>query len=250
MPEMIEPPDARPQAGFNATMRHFWDQSRGSLSLRMIYVFLGFFLFLWLLDLFGIANRDSSCILLGLSYKGIFHYGRLHQFLTAPLVHAGIAHLLFNMLALWVIGPLIERSLGRKRYIVLLLLSTACSTLGPLLLDWGRGTTIMGCSGVTSGLFMGLLFYYPDHQIYFWFVVRMKVKYAVWIFLAVQLYILMSPEAPAAHSAPLFGAAAALAYLFRGRWLPKLTREIRGLAERWRRYRRAQARERSTPRQP
>ena len=69
------------------------------------------------------------------------HYWRLIGF---QFIHAGFAHLLFNMIGLYFFGPLVEQYLGGKRYLAFYLL---CGIFGALLyLILNLGGTIM--SGV------------------------------------------------------------------------------------------------------
>ena len=46
----------------------------------------------------------------------IFADGDLYRLLTSAFMHYGITHLLFNMYALYVVGPPLEVWLGRLRF--------------------------------------------------------------------------------------------------------------------------------------
>lgn len=55
-----------------------------------------------------------------------FHWWQIltHMFMHAPLGQGiGITHILFNMLTLWSFGPVLEQSLGQKKYLWLYFLS-------------------------------------------------------------------------------------------------------------------------------
>ena len=52
-----------------------------------------------------------------------FADGAYWQVLTSGFTHVAITHIVFNMLALWVIGPQLELALGRVRFLALYLLS-------------------------------------------------------------------------------------------------------------------------------
>ncbi|MBK5248752.1 MAG: rhomboid family intramembrane serine protease [Actinomycetales bacterium] len=81
-----------------------------------------------------------------------------YRMLTTAFLHAGFLHLAFNMYALWIVGPFLERLLGRWRYITLYLLSAFAGTVSVLLLaapqDWNVGT--VGASGAVFGLFAAI----------------------------------------------------------------------------------------------
>lgn len=78
--------------------------------------------------------------------------GQTYRLLTAAFLHAGVAHLLFNMLALFLLGPPIEEALGRSRFLVLYLLAA----LGGSVCSYLLGPTNMigvGASGAIFGIF-------------------------------------------------------------------------------------------------
>ena len=54
---------------------------------------------------------------------GVVAYDEYYRLLTSAFLHDGPTHILFNMWALWVIGPALERWLGRTRFIALYFLS-------------------------------------------------------------------------------------------------------------------------------
>ena len=60
----------------------------------------------------GVMRRAESISSLGLSRYSVFHCYWLHEFLTAPLTHGSVIHLMFNMLSLWILEPSVERLIG------------------------------------------------------------------------------------------------------------------------------------------
>ncbi len=78
--------------------------------------------------------------------------GEYYRLITSAFMHYGILHLLFNMWALYVIGPPLERWLGRLRFGALYGLSAlGGSVLVYLLAPIGAATA--GASGAVFGLF-------------------------------------------------------------------------------------------------
>lgn len=78
--------------------------------------------------------------------------GQWYRLLTAACLHAGLFHLLTNMLALLSIGPQLEAALGRTRFLALYVLSAlGGSTLSFLVSP--PGTLGVGASGAIFGLF-------------------------------------------------------------------------------------------------
>ena len=84
------------------------------------------------------------------------------RFLTAAFLHSPgqYLHIVFNMVALWFVGPTLENTLGRARYITLYLVSAIGGSVGSVLLATATGswaTTSVGASGAVFGLFGAIL---------------------------------------------------------------------------------------------
>ncbi|MDO5533851.1 MAG: rhomboid family intramembrane serine protease [Propionibacteriaceae bacterium] len=78
------------------------------------------------------------------------------QILTSAFTHVGLLHLGMNMLALWVLGPSIERVLGRARFLAVYGVSALVASAFILWLA-APTTTTLGASGAISGLMGALL---------------------------------------------------------------------------------------------
>lgn len=202
------------KSGVAAAFRHAWERSRGSLSLVIVGVCVAFFVLTAFLDRTGLVSRSQVFSFLGFSYIGVVHHFWFHQFLTAPLLHGSISHLLFNMLALWMLGPGVEKSLGLRRYIFLSILCAVSGLLGFLLFSWGTGNIAIGYSGVIYGILVAQAIFFPDAIVSLFAFFPLKMKHAVILLGAIELYLTLSPEKGGiAHAAHLFGAVAAFGYL-------------------------------------
>lgn len=89
--------------------------------------------------------------------------------LTSMFMHAGIAHLLGNMLFLWIFGDNVEDDLGRGRYLIFYL---ACGLLAALAhvfstFAFGGNPYIpsLGASGAISGVLGGYLLLHPHRRV-------------------------------------------------------------------------------------
>ena len=78
--------------------------------------------------------------------------GDLYRLLTSAFMHYGLAHLLFNMYALFVVGPPLEVWLGRLRFGALYALSALGGSVLVYLLSPLNAATA-GASGAVFGLF-------------------------------------------------------------------------------------------------
>lgn len=78
--------------------------------------------------------------------------GQYYRLVTSAFLHYGIAHILFNMWALYVIGPPLERLLGRVRFGALYGLSALGGSVLVFLVA-PLNTATAGASGAVFGLF-------------------------------------------------------------------------------------------------
>jgi membrane associated rhomboid family serine protease len=78
--------------------------------------------------------------------------GDLYRLLSSAFLHYGATHLLFNMWALFVVGPPLEMWLGRMRFTALYLLSALGGSVLVYLLSSLTASTA-GASGAVFGLF-------------------------------------------------------------------------------------------------
>ncbi|MFF5975040.1 rhomboid family intramembrane serine protease [Streptomyces sp. NPDC012769] len=77
--------------------------------------------------------------------------GEWYRLITSAFLHQEIAHFVFNMLGLWLIGGIVEPELGRVRYTVLCLLSGLSGSALVYLVD-APNQASLGASGVVYGL--------------------------------------------------------------------------------------------------
>ncbi len=84
------------------------------------------------------------------------HGGAWWQVITSGFAHVELTHIGLNMLALWFIGPPLERVLGRARFLALYLLSLLAGSAAVLWLA-EPGTFTLGASGAIFGLIGALL---------------------------------------------------------------------------------------------
>lgn len=78
--------------------------------------------------------------------------GEFYRLLTSAFLHYGLTHILFNMWALYVVGPALEAALGRLRFVGLYGLSALGGSVLVYLLSAPNAATA-GASGAIFGLF-------------------------------------------------------------------------------------------------
>lgn len=219
------------------SLQRLWRDIRGSVSYLIVTACTVVFVVLTVLDLCHLVSRQRLLAVLGVSYVGVVQHGWLFQFLTAPLLHVNLTHLAFNMLTLWMLGPDVEATLGRRRYVLFSLLCAICALAGFLLTTPGRRAIGFGYSGVIFGLLVAQATFFPHRVVYIYAFFPLKMTHAALLLGAVELYFLVSSgRSSMAHSAHLSGALGAWVYLRGTRWWAARYRARRQPAKQW--YRR------------
>jgi membrane associated rhomboid family serine protease len=81
--------------------------------------------------------------------------GEYWRLFTALFLHGGFTHLLFNIFALYVLGPPLERAIGTLRFTVCYLMSGLASSAGVVgltVLGFVQVTQLVGASGCIMGI--------------------------------------------------------------------------------------------------
>ncbi len=78
--------------------------------------------------------------------------GEWYRIFTAALLHGSLTHILFNMWALWVIGPQVERGVGTLPFISLYLAAAGVGGAAAFYFGGPRDVAV-GASGAIFGLF-------------------------------------------------------------------------------------------------
>ncbi len=90
---------------------------------------------------------------------------RLYTLLTSMYAHGGIAHLLFNVLALILIGMVLEQRIGTKPYIVIYMLAGLAGTLTFAAVHWNDPLIgVLGASGAISGVLGAFARLFPNER--------------------------------------------------------------------------------------
>ncbi len=138
---------------------------------------------------------------------------RWYQPLSHFFMHGNLTHLLFNMFALFMFGPILEQVWGSRRFIVYYF----CCALGAILcqmLVWYTGLAalnpVLGASGAVYGLFVGFAMLFPNHRIMLLIPpIPLPAKYMILVLVLFDLTLGLSGAASGiAHFAHLGGALA------------------------------------------
>ena len=84
---------------------------------------------------------------------------------TAMFLHAGWAHLLGNMLYLWIFGDNVEDRFGHGLFFVFYILSGLAATFAQLAISLGSSVANVGASGAIAGVLGAYLIMFPGKQV-------------------------------------------------------------------------------------
>jgi rhomboid protease GluP len=132
----------------------------GSRTIRptiVVLIFIALNLAMFVLEIRsgGSTNPMTLHRLGALDPLAVRFRGEYWRLLTSLFLHYGPLHLLFNLYALFVIGPGLERIIGRFRFAAYYLLAGLGSSMGVLLLrlrDLSNPEQLVGASGCVLGI--------------------------------------------------------------------------------------------------
>ena len=133
----------------------------------------------WVLDLFmgggGRDLRNSQIATWGaFSIQAALSEWQIWRWFTYQFIHAGIGHLLMNMVGLFFFGPLLERWWGSRRFLAFYLIcgisgawlyAALYFVLGPETYGVMPATQLVGASGAIFGILIGAAVIAPNQTV-------------------------------------------------------------------------------------
>ncbi|MDR2012434.1 MAG: rhomboid family intramembrane serine protease [Rhodanobacter sp.] len=136
------------------------------------------------------------------------------QLVTYAFLHGGLAHLAFNMLALWMFGGPIEHTLGAKPFAIYYFVCVIGAALAQLLVVaffTGGYYPTVGASGGVMGILLAFGMMYPRQRILLYFAIPIPAWQFVIGYGALELFLgVTGTQAGIAHFAHLGGMATGL----------------------------------------
>ncbi|MFE9422419.1 rhomboid family intramembrane serine protease [Kitasatospora sp. NPDC006697] len=154
-PECVRGPEARAQARAQVPTTRFGGRLTGDGAL-VTKALIGVNLAVFLLAAYLYKPLADDWVLRSRVLRGGARYGvadgEYYRLLTATFLHTAPLHVASNMLALWWVGPNLERVLGRLRFLALYLVSGLAGSALVYLVS-GSDAASLGASGAIFGLF-------------------------------------------------------------------------------------------------
>ena len=197
--------------------------------------------------------KPALQIELGLVPAWVLHDKHVWQVVTYMFIHAGLFHIIFNMLALWMFGTELERIWGTRFFLKFYFVTgigAAVLTILVSLLPFSAArqlytSDIVGASGAIYGVLLAFALYFPDRQIYYMMLFPIPARIFVLIMGAVAFFSSLSETGGVANATHLGGLLVAYAYLTTLRKGPRI--QLNPWAEvkyRWVKWRLASAKKR------
>ena len=143
--------------------------------------------------------------------------------ITYMFLHAGMMHLVFNMLGLFFFGPRVEERLGSRSFLTLYLISGVTGAL--LSLITSPSAAVLGASGAVFGVMLAFAYFWPDMPIHIWGIIPVPARMLVIITTVLSLWSgLGGVRSNVAHFAHLGGYLGAWLYL---KWLDRKRLDFR-----------------------
>ncbi|MBT4375907.1 rhomboid family intramembrane serine protease [archaeon] len=187
--------------------------SNWSLNYQLIFLNVIFFIVAFALIGFNVITWDFIAINPFNIFQGLYVW----TFLTSMFMHGGLFHLFVNMLSLFFVGGLIEKILGKKRYLWFYLSAGLFAgllfVLSALFIPSSMNSYAVGASGALFGLIGLLIFLTPNLKVYAMFIpIPIKMKYAAPGLLIVLWLISVAGDVPIGNMAHLGGLIFGIAY--------------------------------------
>jgi len=150
-------------------------------------------------------------LLVAHSYFDLTHYfglvpslvlrrGMLWQLVTYSFLHAGLWHLLMNMLTLWMFGAQEESDWGSRKFLEFYLfcvVGAALATVAVAYAHIGMSADVptVGASGGVYGVLVAFGMLYGEQEIFlFPFPISIKAKYLIWIIVFLVIVSTLQPS--------------------------------------------------------
>ncbi|MBN2202949.1 MAG: rhomboid family intramembrane serine protease [Candidatus Aenigmarchaeota archaeon] len=130
------------------------EKRKPNLTYSLIIIFATIFLFqIYSSIAYGEQSINWLFNRYGFSLNNILE-GNLEVFLTSVFLHGDLSHLLMNMIALFFFGRVIEKELGRKKFLLIFFVSAIVGNFAVLTMTLlGYGSAIIPTIGASAAIF-------------------------------------------------------------------------------------------------
>ena len=116
-----------------------------------------------LVEAWGVVPREYTD---GVDLAPAIPYPVWSTLFTSMFLHGGWAHLLGNLLFLWIFGDNVEHRIGHGRFFVFYLATGVAASLAHIYFNAQSVIPTVGASGAISGVLGGYLVMFPRNRVY------------------------------------------------------------------------------------
>lgn len=170
--------------------------------ISQMIVVINFIIFIVLLISSKSFSISSSAVAADLAFRPSYlnSPSSLYTLFTSMFLHWGFLHIIGNMIVLLLIGIPFEHRVGRKKFMLIYLLSGIAGTLFFSVAEWGSTVLTGGASGAIFGILGAFAAAYPWDEVvmpipaFIVFFVRMKVIVAAVLFGLLQVVLAVAEQ--------------------------------------------------------
>ncbi len=145
------------------------DQITKSVRWILLTNVAAFFLMIW-------VGMETSIMNFGLFSITSPHF-QIHQLITHMFLHGYPAHIIFNMLAFIMFGPICERLLGSTKFCIFYFCSGLFAAILAMSTNWYSDTPMIGASGAVFGILFLFCILNPNSELSLFFIFNVKAKH-------------------------------------------------------------------------
>ncbi len=191
---------------------------RGNICVQFIYINVGVFVVASLLSIVWLLFKSNAYFLLQYLELPAWPSRFVMQpwsLFTYMFMHAGLLHLLFNMLWLYWFGQMFLSLYSAKHFRGLYILGGICGGLlymlaynvFPYFVDFRAGSFLLGASASVLAVVVATAMRAPEYQMHFMFIGAVRLKYVA-LFMVITDLMFMTSGNAGGHIAHLGGALA------------------------------------------
>ncbi len=156
--------------------------------------------------LINIFRNVPWMMYLGLVPNLVLSKFMIWQFVSYLFIHAGLWHLVLNMLMLWMFGSVIENAWGSKKFLRYYFFTGIGAGLCSVIFAYNSAYPVVGASGAIFGMLVAFAIMFPESVILLFFIFPMKMRYAAMVLAGINLFgALSNPGSGVAYIAHLGG---------------------------------------------
>jgi len=133
--------------------------------------------------------------MLAMMPQAVIKNGAVWTFITYMFMHAGVSHILFNMLGLFIFGVHVERQMGSKEFLLYYLVTGALAGVLSFIVYVLSGSMIVSLVGASGALYAVMIAYailYPSSVIYIWGILPLRAPIMVLGYTVLSIFFVIT----------------------------------------------------------